>query len=333
MRVLRRGDLQPRARQLTPSARWGPAVLFHRKETSGDSPECSALRSPSVPHPRHDARWHRLRRDRRVAHGIRRIPTRPPGTSAISRKAPSSASRASTASSAARRRPAATWLLHVVNISITPYTYTEDFIGDDAVLSRDNLKIAFRVHTVWRIDDTRVPLFLDRFSTTVGARRERTDPDAIVKVAYGNFVREPLRTFARDEVQRRNGLEVKEALMPIGDAVLARIRRYAAGQPVRHHQRRRRQRAVSGGGGRRRVAQAGSDAGTAAQGHGDRNRAQGAHEARGAGAGHRQRDADHPRAAERDVHPARGDRSAEADGRLAEPHGRLHPGRARWACR
>jgi regulator of protease activity HflC (stomatin/prohibitin superfamily) len=52
-----------------------------------------------------------------------------------------------------------------------------------------------------------------------------------VKVAYGNFVREPLRTFARDEVQRRNGLEVKDALIPIGDAVLARIRAYATGSP------------------------------------------------------------------------------------------------------
>ena len=41
-----------------------------------------------------------------------------------------------------------TWLLDVTNVSITPYTYSEDFTGDDAVLSRDNLKIAFRVHTV-----------------------------------------------------------------------------------------------------------------------------------------------------------------------------------------
>ena len=55
--------------------------------------------------------------------------------------------------------------------------------------------------------------------------------DAIVKVAYHNFVREPLRTFARDEVQRRNGLEVKDALISIGDAVLARIQRYAADSP------------------------------------------------------------------------------------------------------
>jgi regulator of protease activity HflC (stomatin/prohibitin superfamily) len=124
-----------------------------------------------------------------------------------------------------------TWLLHVTNISITPYTYSENFTGDEAVLSRDNLKIAFAVHTVWRIDDTRVPMFMDRFSTTVSDDAIQRDPDAIVKTAYANFVREPLRTFARDEVQRRNGLEVKDALIPIGDAVLQRIRQYAAETP------------------------------------------------------------------------------------------------------
>ena len=40
-------------------------------------------------------------------------------------------------------------------------------------------------------------------------------------LAYANFVRESMRTFALDEVQRRNGLEVKDALIAIGDAVLA----------------------------------------------------------------------------------------------------------------
>ena len=124
-----------------------------------------------------------------------------------------------------------TWLLDVTNVSVTPYTYSEDFTGNDAVLSRDNLKIAFRVHTVWRIDDTKVPLFMERFSTTAGRREIEHEPDTIVKVAYGNFVREPLKTFARDEVQRRNGLEIKDALIPIGDAVLSRIRVYAADTP------------------------------------------------------------------------------------------------------
>jgi regulator of protease activity HflC (stomatin/prohibitin superfamily) len=124
-----------------------------------------------------------------------------------------------------------TWLLDVTNVSVTPYTYSEDFTGDDAVLSKDNLKIGFRVHTVWRVDESRIPMFMERFSTTVADGVAAKEPDAIVSTAYGHFVREPLRTFARDEVQQRNGLEVKEALIAIGDAVLARIRAYAADSP------------------------------------------------------------------------------------------------------
>ena len=31
--------------------------------------------------------------------------------------------------------PGRTWLLDVTNVSITPYTYTEDFTGDEAVLA------------------------------------------------------------------------------------------------------------------------------------------------------------------------------------------------------
>jgi regulator of protease activity HflC (stomatin/prohibitin superfamily) len=123
------------------------------------------------------------------------------------------------------------WLLDVTNVSVTPYTYTEDFTGEDAVLSKDNLKVAFRVHAVWRVDESRVPLFMERFSTTVSDRGHEKEPDTIVKVAYGNFIREPLRTYARDEVQQRNGLEVKDALIAIGDSVLARIRSYAADSP------------------------------------------------------------------------------------------------------
>ena len=116
-------------------------------------------------------------------------------------------------------------------MSITPYTYTEEFVGDHSVLSRDNLKISFAVHTVWRVDEAAC-----RCSWSGSAPPSRNgdtekSPDAIVKVAYGHFVREPLRTYARDEVQRRNGLSVKDDLIAIGDAVLRRIRQYADASP------------------------------------------------------------------------------------------------------
>ena len=76
--------------------------------------------------------------------------------------------------------PGRTWLLNVTNVSVTPYTYNEDFTGDEAVLSRDNLKIAFRVHTGWRISEDRIPLFLDRYSTTV-SRDARADVHGTVQ--------------------------------------------------------------------------------------------------------------------------------------------------------
>ena len=164
------------------------------------------------------------------------------------------------------------WLVHVANVSVTPYTYNEDFVGDDAVLSRDNLKISFRVHTVWRLDDTKVPLFMERYSTTVSRNQVERDPDSLVKIAYGHFIREPLRTYARDEVQRRNGLEVKDELI-----TMATLSLHASGPTPRTA--RSSSAAWSSatcstrGSGGRRVTQARRDAGVAAEGHGDRDRA------------------------------------------------------------
>lgn len=38
-----------------------------------------------------------------------------------------------------------------------------------------------------------------------------------MQTAYRNFLREPLRTYARDEVQKYQGLEVKDNISRIGD--------------------------------------------------------------------------------------------------------------------
>jgi len=111
------------------------------------------------------------------------------------------------------------WLLHTINVSVTPYTYDEDFSGSDTVLSSDSLKIAFRVHLVWRVRPDRVRQFVENFSTLGVA----DTPDVIVQVAYRNFLREPLRTYARDEVQKYKGLEIKDNIAVIGDTLTARI--------------------------------------------------------------------------------------------------------------
>lgn len=111
------------------------------------------------------------------------------------------------------------WLLSVINISVTPYTYEEDFSGANSVLSSDSLKIAFRVHMVWRLRPDRVQEFVEKYSTLGPG----DSPDRIVEVAYKNFLKEPFRTYARDEVQKLKGLEIKDNIPAIGDKVTSRV--------------------------------------------------------------------------------------------------------------
>ncbi|MBI4143188.1 hypothetical protein HY480_04920 [Candidatus Uhrbacteria bacterium] len=119
------------------------------------------------------------------------------------------------------------WLLNVVNVSITPYTYSEAFSGPSAVLSKDNLKIEFAVHAVFRIRRDEVKDFVENYSTLAGDNPS----DKVVQDAYDNFLKEPLRTFARDEIQKYNGLDVKDQITPIGDAIMKRAQALTEGTP------------------------------------------------------------------------------------------------------
>jgi regulator of protease activity HflC (stomatin/prohibitin superfamily) len=107
----------------------------------------------------------------------------------------------------------------VTNVSVTPYTYHEDFVGPTSVLSRDNLKISFSVHLVWKVRPDRVKEFVEKYSTLADER----NPDRIVQTAYNNFLKEPLRTYARDEIQQLNGLEIKDKITPVGEAISRRV--------------------------------------------------------------------------------------------------------------
>jgi hypothetical protein len=93
------------------------------------------------------------------------------------------------------------WLLDVINVSVTPYTYSEEFSGENSVLAADSLKIAFRMHLVWRVIPDKVKEFIEHYSTL-----QPTDsPDRVVEVAYANFIREPLRTYAGTRCKNTKG--------------------------------------------------------------------------------------------------------------------------------
>jgi regulator of protease activity HflC (stomatin/prohibitin superfamily) len=106
------------------------------------------------------------------------------------------------------------WMLAVTNISVTPNTSTEQFEGATAVLAKDNLHIEFQAHLLWKVDPENVKLFVEKYG--------ETGPNPL-GYAYDNFIKEPFRTYTRDEVQKYDGLDIKDNIDTIGSAVQARV--------------------------------------------------------------------------------------------------------------
>jgi regulator of protease activity HflC (stomatin/prohibitin superfamily) len=123
--------------------------------------------------------------------------------------------------------PGRSWLLNVVNVSITPYTYDELFTGDSAAIAKDNLKIDFGVHLVWKVKPDQVRVFVEKYS----ALYDGDHPDKVVEIAYDNFLKEQLRTIARNEFQKYNGLEEKDNIDPIGEAISRGVLAITNGTP------------------------------------------------------------------------------------------------------
>jgi hypothetical protein len=69
------------------------------------------------------------------------------------------------------------WPLEGQRVSITPYTYSEKFEADSAILAKDKLPLSSQAHVVWRLkpDEASVRRFMEEF----GGWDNTTDPDKI----------------------------------------------------------------------------------------------------------------------------------------------------------
>jgi regulator of protease activity HflC (stomatin/prohibitin superfamily) len=123
--------------------------------------------------------------------------------------------------------PGREWMVSVVNVSITPYTYTEPFVEKEAVLSKDNLRIEFQAHLVWKVKPDRVKEFVEHYTSW----DPNQTPDQVVAVAYKNFLKEPFRTFVRDKIQSLNGLDIKDNISGIGQEIFEKITELTVNTP------------------------------------------------------------------------------------------------------
>jgi regulator of protease activity HflC (stomatin/prohibitin superfamily) len=109
------------------------------------------------------------------------------------------------------------WRLEGQRVSITPYTYSEKFEADSAILAKDKLPLSSQAHVVWRLkpDEASVRRFMEEF----GGWDNTTDPDKISRESYDQFIREPFRTLTRSVVAQYNGLDVNESLSKVSEEI------------------------------------------------------------------------------------------------------------------
>lgn len=108
-----------------------------------------------------------------------------------------------------------TFLVDVTNVSVTPFTYDEEFSGNSAIIAKDTLKMSASVHALFQVNPERVKDFVEKYSTL----HQGDSPDAVVKVAYANFIKEPLRTMARNRMEGYEGLQIAANIPKIGEEI------------------------------------------------------------------------------------------------------------------
>jgi regulator of protease activity HflC (stomatin/prohibitin superfamily) len=114
------------------------------------------------------------------------------------------------------------WRLWGQAVSITPFTYSEDFDSDSAILAKDKLPLSSQAHIVWRLkpDVVSVRRFMEEF----GGWEATGDPDKIAQQAYNQFIKEPFRTITRSVVAQYNGLDVNESLPEISQNIEGQVK-------------------------------------------------------------------------------------------------------------
>lgn len=123
--------------------------------------------------------------------------------------------------------PGRGWLLRVRNASITPYSIPEPFTGDSAVLSKDNMQVSFQVHVIWKIKKEMARAFFEKYATINDHKGETP----LLTGAYNDFLKENVRTFSREEVQKYNGLEIKDKIAQISNDIQQKVVKYSEGTP------------------------------------------------------------------------------------------------------
>ena len=109
------------------------------------------------------------------------------------------------------------WRVEGDRVSITPYSYTEEFDKNSLLIAKDKLPIVGSATIVWRIKSSQkdIRAYMEGF----GGLDEKHTTDESARFAYDNYIKQPFATLIREEFASFNGLEVNEHTAAMGDHV------------------------------------------------------------------------------------------------------------------
>lgn len=109
------------------------------------------------------------------------------------------------------------WRVYGDLVSVTPYSYSEDFVGPSTLIAKDKLPLIGGAHIVWRLRSTpdQIRLYMEKF----GGLDEEHTPDMTAKESYQNYIKEPFRTLVREEFAKYPGLAVPDHLAEMGVSI------------------------------------------------------------------------------------------------------------------
>ena len=113
------------------------------------------------------------------------------------------------------------WRLYGDLVSVTPYSYAENFGTSEALIAKDKLAMTGNAHIVFKIRGSKdqIRVYMEDF----GGLDEAHNPDAVAQLAYANYIKEPFRTLIRQEFAAYDGLDVPDNTGTMGKHIASEL--------------------------------------------------------------------------------------------------------------
>lgn len=121
------------------------------------------------------------------------------------------------------------WRLFGDRVSVTPYSYSEEFSGGESIIAKDKLAMVGSGHIVWCIHGEKdsIRMYMEKF----GGLDENHTADQTARFSYENYIQQPFKTLIREEFATENGLDIPDHVAAMSEDITAKLKARLATTP------------------------------------------------------------------------------------------------------